>query len=131
MKKEKSCGAVIINDKNEVLLLKQTKGHYGFPKGHTEPGETEVETAIREIKEETNVDVIIDETKRYLITYQSAENVMKDVVYFLAKPTSYELIPQETEVTEILWVPIADVPSYLGYENIIKLWNEEIIKDIK
>ena len=131
MKKEKSCGAVIINDKNEVLLLKQTKGHYGFPKGHTEPGETEVETAIREIKEETNVDVIIDETKRYVITYQSAENVMKDVVYFLAKPISYELIPQETEVTEILWVPIADVPSYLGFENIIKLWNEEIIKDIK
>ena len=131
MKKEKSCGAVIINDNKEVLLLKQTKGHYGFPKGHVEPGETEVETAIREIKEETNIDVVIDETKRYVITYQSAEDVIKDVIYFLAKPTSYELIPQEAEVTEILWVPICDVPKYLGFENIIKLWNEEIIKDIK
>ena len=131
MKKEKSCGAIIINDNKEVLLLKQTKGHYSFPKGHVEPGETEVETAIREIKEETNIDVAIDEAKRYVITYQSAEDVIKDVIYFLAKPTSYELIPQETEVTEILWVPIDDVPKYLGFENIIKLWNEEIIRDIK
>ena len=50
--REKSCGCIIIN-KNKVLLIKQTKGHWGFPKGHVEKDETEIETAIREVKEET------------------------------------------------------------------------------
>ena len=52
--REKSCGCIIIN-KNKVLLIKQTKGHWGFPKGHVEKDETEIETAIREVKEETNI----------------------------------------------------------------------------
>ena len=41
--REKSCGCIIIN-KNKVLLIKQTKGHWGFPKGHIEKDETEIET---------------------------------------------------------------------------------------
>lgn len=131
MKKEKSCGAIIINDKKEILLVKQTKGHYSFPKGHVESGETEIETAIRETKEETNIDILVDDTKKYKITYQVGENVIKDVVYFLAHPISYKLIPQKSEVIELLWVPITDVNKYLGFENIIKVWNEEIINDIK
>ena len=43
MKHEKSCGAVIIKN-NKVLVLQQVAGHWGFPKGHVEKGETEVET---------------------------------------------------------------------------------------
>ena len=131
MKKEKSCGAIIINDKKEILLVKQTKGHYSFPKGHVESGETEIETAIRETKEETNIDILVDDTKKYKITYQVGENVIKDVVYFLAHPISYKLIPQKSEVIELLWVPITDVNKYLAFEIIIRVWNEEIINDIK
>ena len=131
MKKEKSCGAIIINDKKEVLLLKQTKGHYGFPKGHMESGETEIETAIRETKEETNLDIEIDETKRYKISYQIGEDTIKHVVYFLARPTSYDIIPQSKEVVKIMWIPLDKVDKYLGFENITKLWNELIINDIK
>ena len=44
--REKSCGCIITKD-NKVLLIKQTKGHWGFPKGHVEKNETEIETAIR------------------------------------------------------------------------------------
>ena len=43
MKYEKSCGAIIF-DGDKVLILQQTAGHWGFPKGHVEDGETEVET---------------------------------------------------------------------------------------
>lgn len=56
MKKEKSAGAVIINDK-KVLLLHYSSGHWDFPKGHIEKGETELETAKREVKEETGLDI--------------------------------------------------------------------------
>ena len=68
MKHEKSCGCIIIEDK-KVLLIKQTNGIWGFPKGHVEKNETELQTAEREVKEETNIDVKIDETKRYTMNY--------------------------------------------------------------
>ena len=42
-------------------MVKQLLGHWGFPKGHIEKDETEYETALREVKEETNIDArIID-----------------------------------------------------------------------
>ena len=61
--KEKSCGAIVYkieNNELKFLLVHQNNGHYSFPKGHVEENETEIETAIREIKEETNLDVKID-----------------------------------------------------------------------
>ena len=54
MKHEKSCGCIIIEDK-KVLLIKQTNGIWGFPKGHVEENETELQTAEREVKEETGL----------------------------------------------------------------------------
>ena len=56
MKKEKSCGCIVI-DGDQVLLIKNNYGRWTLPKGHMEKGETEQETAIREVKEETNLDV--------------------------------------------------------------------------
>ena len=47
MKKEKSCGTIIIDSNKRVLLVRQKLGWVGFPKGHMEQGETEIETARR------------------------------------------------------------------------------------
>lgn len=59
MNNEKSCGTIILNE-NKILLIQQKKsGNYGFPKGHMKNNETEIETAIRETKEETNIDVTV------------------------------------------------------------------------
>ena len=68
MKNEKSCGCIII-DNGKVLLVKQTAGHWGFPKGHVETNETEIETAIRETKEETNLSTISvgEEPNRHIV----------------------------------------------------------------
>ena len=56
MQHEKSCGAIVYRKSHgntEILLIKHiNSGHWSFPKGHMENGETEIETAIREIKEE-------------------------------------------------------------------------------
>ena len=84
LKKEKSCGCIII-EKDKVLLIQQTKGHWGFPKGHMEAGETEIETAIREVKEETNLDVEIDENKRYTMEYITDKGTYKQVVFLLLR----------------------------------------------
>ena len=122
MKKEKSCGTIIIDSNKRVLLVKQKLGWVGFPKGHMELGETEIETARRETKEETNLDVIIDEKKRYTISYITSTQIDKEVVYFRAKPISDSLLPQETEIAEIMWVDIDEVKQYLSFDNLKQLW---------
>lgn len=87
MRKEKSCGAIIykyVDNELFILLLKHNLGHWAFAKGHVEDGETEQETAIREIKKETNLDVTINSDFRYVITYSPYEGAIKDVVYFFS-----------------------------------------------
>ena len=101
MKKEKSCGAVvykIINKQLKILILKMQRGHYSMPKGHVEGNETEEETALREIKEETNLDVNIDTNFRRISTYSPYEGVLKDVIYFVAEAQSKNIIEQKIEV---------------------------------
>lgn len=106
MKKEKSCGAVVYKIENNeiyILLLKHIKGHFSFPKGHVEENETEMQTALREIKEETNLDVHIDQNFRHVSTYSPKENTIKDVVYFVATPKNNDILPQLSEVEKIEW----------------------------
>ena len=51
---------IILNEENQVLLQKRSDvGLWGIPSGHIEIGETVSEAAIREIKEETNLDIRI------------------------------------------------------------------------
>ncbi len=128
MKYEKSCGAVIF-DNDKVLVLKQVQGHWGFPKGHVENNETEIETAIREIKEETNLDVEINEKFRYVETYSPKENVTKDVVFFVAKKIGGDVKPQEEEVSEIKWVSPKEALELVSYES-SKIVMEKVINDL-
>ena len=122
MKYEKSCGAVVF-DGDKVLVIQQVKGHWGFPKGHVEAGETEAQTAVREIKEETNLDVEIDDSKRYVEHYSPKEGVEKDVVYFIAKKIGGEIKIQEEEVKDVKWLQPQEAIEILTYDaskNIMK-----------
>ena len=96
-KKEKSCGIIVFDDNNRVLMVKHKEGHYGFPKGHVEPNETEEETALREVKEETNCDVTIIPGFREENKYSPKENVDKTVVFFVGRPTSFDIKNQVSE----------------------------------
>lgn len=120
---EKSCGAIIFND-GKVLVVKQTSGFYGFPKGHVEIGETEKETAIREVKEETGLDIKIISDKRYTQSYIVKENVHKDVVFFIAKLENNNEKRQVEEIEEILWININEVENILTYDSLKELWKE-------
>lgn len=118
---EKSCGAIVyrkFHGNTEILLIKHiNSGHWSFPKGHVEDGETEIETALREIKEETSIDVIIDPTFRETVTYSPKRDTLKVVVYFLAKAKNVDFSPQEDEIAEIKWVDIVHATNLLTYEN--------------
>lgn len=85
MKEEKSCGAVVVRD-NSALLIYQNNGFWGFPKGHMESGESEVDTAIREIREEVGLNVVVDESKRFEFDYNvKGMNVHKTVCFLLLR----------------------------------------------
>lgn len=121
MKKEKSCGAVISkldNGVRTILLIKHKNGgHWAFPKGHVENGETEVETAEREIWEETGLRTKIDTGFRYVVTYSPKKNIEKDVVYFSAEVISGAERSQPEEVMEIKWLPVDEAMNIITFQN--------------
>ena len=129
MKYEKSCGCIII-DNGKVLLVKQNSGDWGFPKGHVENNETETETAIRETKEETNIDVEIDERHRYSIEYSPKENVWKEAVYYIAQKKSNECKLQESEIEKIEWLTLNEALPRITYDNTREIL-KKVIEDLR
>lgn len=122
---EKSCGGVII-DGDKVLLIKNKRSlHWSFPKGHMERGESPLQTALREIREETGLNVIIDPTVSSTINYNPTFEINKDVTYFLARPWKGTLHAQESEVSELAWLSINDAIEEITHDN-----EKEVLKKI-
>ena len=121
LKREKSCGALVfrqLDDKTELLLLKHKNGgHWSFPKGHVEGEETEVQTALREVKEETGLDIQLQEGYKEKVHYVPKLNVKKEVVYFLGRADGQEPVPQEEEISETRWVDILSADHFVTYQN--------------
>ena len=127
MKYEKSCGAILWRNNNgtrEYLLILNRKGnafgHWGFPKGHVEGKETETQTAIREIFEETGLEVTsFAEGFRVVSRYSPAPGIEKDVVYFLAEITDTNIVLQQSEVAEYKWLDYDAAKKQLSYDTTI------------
>lgn len=92
MKEEKSCGIIIFRRRGtriEYLILEKINMEYDFPKGHVENGEEDLETAKREVEEETGIkDINIIEGFKETIDYKfNTEKgpVHKTVVMFLGE----------------------------------------------
>ena len=117
---EKSCGAVIYND-GKFLLIKHNAGHWAFPKGHVENDETEEQTALREIKEETNLIVKLDTSFRYVLSYSPKKGIVKDVVYFIGLEPIGDVIVQEEEVSDFVWLSYEKALEKITYDNDKKL----------
>ncbi|MBQ9848498.1 MAG: NUDIX domain-containing protein [Clostridia bacterium] len=104
---EKSCGAVVftrIKGIVKYVIIQSKEGFFGFPKGHLEANETETETALREIFEETGlkVDIIAGfKTEDRHTFLKNGETRMKHVVYFLAEYSNQALVAQESELNGI------------------------------
>ena len=109
MKYEKSCGAVIFRKtrgKYAVLLIKNRYADFwSFPKGHVEDGENEYQTAIREVKEETGIDIKIENGFRMESVYLigKKKNIEKKVVYFASLTTRAYVEPQAEEISAFHW----------------------------
>lgn len=122
---EKSCGAIVFyraEGELEVLLVKNRNGRYwSFPKGHVELGENERQTAIREIKEETDLDVTIQPGFRETSDYCPFGKVRKRVVFFLAEAKSRDVHIQESEIDYFIWVPFSQARGMCTYDNDLRV----------
>ena len=126
MKYVKSCGFVAfkqIENKNYYLIIKSLNGDVGFPKGHVEAEESELQTAIRELKEETGVEVEAIPGFRQQIEYPLTRipDAIKQSVYFLGRCTSDNVICQESEIAEA---------GFVSYEEALKMLTFEETKNI-
>ena len=113
MNYEYSCGAVVftrIDGEPHYVLVRaknQPVGCHGFPKGHMEPGETEEQTALREICEETGLRVRLLPGFRAVTEYDLPDlpGTRKRVVFFLAEYGEQEPVAQESELAAITLAP--------------------------
>ena len=104
---EKSCGAVVftrMNNEIQYLLIRNLTGIYGFPKGHVEQGETEEQTALREVFEEVGLAVKLVSGFRSEDEHPipQKENTMKQIVYFLGEYSNQEFTYQKEELRDDL-----------------------------
>jgi 8-oxo-dGTP pyrophosphatase MutT (NUDIX family) len=120
---EKSAGLIIYrldNGETCFLLLRYGWGHWGFPKGIIESGETEMKAAIREAKEETglnNFNFIKNFREKIEYFYRKAGNTIhKEVIYFIAKTEEIN-VKISFEHTEYRWLRYEKALQQLSFEN--------------
>ena len=129
LKKEKSCGCIIIKDQKVLLVYEKNRNFWGFPKGHMEDGETEIETALREVKEEVGLDVEIDKKRRYTLNYVIGNEIDKTTVLYIAKAKDGKIIMQESEIENIKWCSFEEALNMLTFDD----WKDmfkKVIDDI-
>lgn len=100
-----------------LMIRHKAGGHRSFPKGHVERGETEYMTAIREVYEETAVQIRVFTDFRETVHYSPMVGVNKEVVYFLTETEQTVIRPREGEIAEVEWVPVEAAEASLTHEN--------------
>lgn len=119
--RRKSCGAIVYRTRWGTplfLVVRHRNGnHWGFPKGHVADGETEVETAVREIHEETGLRIRFRDGFYERIFYLTPKERRKEVVYFLGRAPRQRVRTQHAEISEYRWLPHWETRELLTYEN--------------
>ncbi len=134
---ETSAGAVLysINDKSEpdYLILNYSHGHWDFPKGNIEKGETELETVRREVSEETGInDIKIIDGFKQEISYKyrkKSKLVNKMVIYYVAETNLRDVILSYEHIN-FEWLDFNKALEKLSFENskrVLKMANEYIL----
>ena len=129
MKYEKSCGAVVFTREGgeiKYLVIKSLTGIYGFPKGHVEQGETEEETALREVLEETGISVALLSGFRVEEEYPlpQKEDTIKQVVYFLGEYCDQEPRYQASELSDAVLVDYETAMSLFQFDSSRRILTE-------
>ncbi|MCP2166295.1 NUDIX hydrolase [Goodfellowiella coeruleoviolacea] len=102
--------AFVLDDRDRLLMIRRTDNdRYAIPGGGQEPGETLSQTAVREVKEETGVDIEVVgliglySNPAHVIAYDDGEVRQEFSICFRARPVGGELTTS-SESSEVCWV---------------------------
>ena len=113
---EKSCGVFpyrILNGQKEFLLVFESYSKcWSLPKGHMEAGESETQTALRELYEETGLTAKLDTSHTASIAYQISSFARKQVVFYLGQVAGDPKV-REGEIDSYKWVTAGELKDYL------------------
>lgn len=113
---EKSCGVLpyqIVNGQQEFLLVFESFSKcWSLPKGHIEAGETDVQTALRELYEETGLSAALDTTRSASIEYPISSFARKEVLFYLGEVAGIPSV-REGEIETYKWVTAEELKDYL------------------
>ena len=115
---EKSAGTIVVKG-DAYLLLHYQAGHWDFAKGHMEGGETLQETALRELKEETQLDgKLLDgfEERFRFFFRREGKLVEKEVVLFVAEVASDKVVLSNEHVG-FAWLPIDEALARITFKS--------------
>ena len=125
---EAKAGAIIYCDhdgQKMIALAHDVFGYWTILKGGAEEGETAEQTAIREIKEKTDLDVAIEGVLGeidYVASHPEKGKVRKMVTYFLAKAECKEIeIKNSGGLDKAQWFPLGEVVDLTMYDDIVPL----------
>jgi 8-oxo-dGTP pyrophosphatase MutT (NUDIX family) len=113
---EKSCGVLpyrIVNGQKEFLLVFESYSKcWSLPKGHIEMGESEEQTSLRELWEETGLTAKLDTSRTAAIAYPISGFARKEVVFYLGEVTGDPKV-REGEIDSFKWVSAEELKDYL------------------
>lgn len=143
LKKDRSIGVIIYHMKNgepEFLIIRHRQGHWSFAKGHKEKDESDFQTALRELKEETGIkdaNFISDKielSEKYSFNSANKQRVEKSVDYFIAEVPSDDVKIDNMEILEYQWQDLNsgfELVTFTESQNILKKAYEIIINKNK
>ena len=126
------------------LLVQHQAGHWAFPKGHADPGESALETAMRELEEETGIrDCEVRQEPSFVEHYsfvkqgnpnsakhysfaEEGERIEKTVTYFLAFVNSMEVELQADEVQNSAWSSFEEAVKLITFDG-----NRQVLREVK
>ena len=118
-----SAGGVVLNSKNEVLVVSQHGRSWSLPKGHLDPGEDALASAKREIYEESGISelIFIDNLGTYeraRMSFDGGDDVseLKKMTFFLFRTKQTKLAPVDPHNPEARWVSPKEVAGLLTHQ---------------
>ncbi|HWG90357.1 MAG TPA: bis(5'-nucleosyl)-tetraphosphatase [Candidatus Thermoplasmatota archaeon] len=130
--RERSCGAVVYTQGpsgREYLLLRYGAGHWGFPKGHVEGNESDIEAAQRELTEETSIPrdkqrLIPGFMERTDYSFRRGRTLVEKEVRFFIVESATRDVTISQEHTDHVWMPFdqaIDLITFQGLKRVLRL----------
>ncbi|MBF0254073.1 MAG: NUDIX domain-containing protein [Candidatus Omnitrophica bacterium] len=112
----------------QYLLIRHRAGHWGFPKGHAEDGETPRQAAVREFEEETGLcEYRLLPGAKFEERYdfdKKGRRVRKTVTYFLAEVRGGTVRVQEDEIADHAWLTYESAGSRITFSECRRVLDE-------